>query len=93
MSTTFIKHANEWIFQAGNFEVISYHSRNGLTIPNCLDADGDLKETEDQAPAHRRPPNIQFVHLNSDIRFTAIDEDNKQPHPFSYFVRLPMELE
>eukprot|EP00978_Attheya_sp_CCMP212_P023494 scaffold72101_cov55-Attheya_sp.AAC.2 len=93
LSTTFIKHANKWLFQAGNFEVISYHARNGLTIPNCLDADGDLKETEDQAPADRRPANIQFAHLSSDICFTAINKDDKQPHPFSYFVRLPMELE
>eukprot|EP00978_Attheya_sp_CCMP212_P008523 scaffold19992_cov32-Attheya_sp.AAC.2 len=93
MSTTFIKHANKWLFQAGNFEVISYHSRNGLTIPNCLDADGDLKEMEDQAPADRRPANIQFARLSSDIRFTAIDKDNRQPRPFSYFIRLPMELE
>eukprot|EP00978_Attheya_sp_CCMP212_P041692 scaffold242317_cov56-Attheya_sp.AAC.1 len=80
LSTTFIKHANKWLFQAGNFEVISYHARNGLIIPNCLDADGDLKETEDQAPADRRPANIQFVRLSSDIRFTAINKDDKQPH-------------
>eukprot|EP00978_Attheya_sp_CCMP212_P034433 scaffold144089_cov66-Attheya_sp.AAC.2 len=86
MSTTFITHANKWIFQTGHFEVISYHTRNGLTIPNCLDADRDLKEMEDQAPADRRPTNIQFARLNSDIHFTAIDKDNKQPYPFYYFV-------
>ena len=35
MMETFIKHANNWIFEAGYFEVISYHLRNGLTIPDC----------------------------------------------------------
>jgi hypothetical protein len=93
MMETFIKHANKWIFEAGYFEVISYHSRNGLTIPNCLDADGDLKETDGMAAADRRPANIQFVRLQSNIRFRSIDKDNRQAYPFSYFVRLPMELE
>eukprot|EP00978_Attheya_sp_CCMP212_P033549 scaffold135745_cov30-Attheya_sp.AAC.2 len=55
---------------------------------------GYFEETEGMADADRRPANIQFVCLNSNIRFSAIDKDNRQPYPFSYLVRLvPMELE
>eukprot|EP00978_Attheya_sp_CCMP212_P012831 scaffold32060_cov56-Attheya_sp.AAC.3 len=71
----------------------SYYSQNGLTIPDCLDVDGDMKEIDGLAAADRHPANIQFARLSNDIRFSAIDKDNKQPYPFSYFVCLPMELE
>jgi hypothetical protein len=62
-------------------------------ILNCLDANGDLKETEGISDADRCPANIQFACLDNDIRFGSINKGSRQPYPFTYYVRLLMELD
>jgi hypothetical protein len=46
MQTSFIDHANEWIFSVSRFKVDSYHTRNGLIIAGAMDPDGVLKDTD-----------------------------------------------
>jgi hypothetical protein len=87
----FLEHAMSYITTAGQFTVDSYHGRNGRIIPDCIDSYGDLAPTDKEADADRCPKGIQYVKLSSDIKFTDIDDDNKQPFPFTFFVRLKME--
>eukprot|EP00978_Attheya_sp_CCMP212_P040006 scaffold213926_cov36-Attheya_sp.AAC.1 len=72
----FIKHATTYITSAGKFTVDSFHGRNGLIIPDCLDVDGDLRHTSGEAAANRHP---------------KVDDKNVQPYPFTFYVRLTME--
>eukprot|EP00978_Attheya_sp_CCMP212_P010669 scaffold25969_cov52-Attheya_sp.AAC.2 len=57
----FIEHATTYITSAGKFTVHSYHGRNGLIIPDCLDVDGDLRPTSGEAAANRRRKGIALV--------------------------------
>eukprot|EP00978_Attheya_sp_CCMP212_P014939 scaffold38308_cov34-Attheya_sp.AAC.5 len=77
----FIKHATTYITSAGNFTVDSYHGRNGLIIPDCLDVNGDLRPTSGEPAANHHPEGIQYVKLSSDIKFTDVDDKNVQPYP------------
>eukprot|EP00978_Attheya_sp_CCMP212_P028529 scaffold98745_cov31-Attheya_sp.AAC.1 len=87
----FIEHATTYITSTGKFTVDSYHGRNGIIIPDCLDVDGDLRPSSGEAAANRRPEGIQYVKLSSDIKFTEVDDKNVQPYPFTFYVRLTME--
>eukprot|EP00978_Attheya_sp_CCMP212_P024650 scaffold77809_cov32-Attheya_sp.AAC.2 len=87
----FIKHATTYITSTGKFTVDSYHGRNGIIIPDCLDVNGNLRPTGGEAAANCRPEGIQYVKLSSDIKFTEVDDKNVQPYPFTFYVRLTME--
>lgn len=90
-SLKFKNHAKTLIRRIKNFDVLSYHNRAGQIMVNALDPAGTLKPTEGQANATRRPASIMYVKLACDVRFDELDPSNKDPAPFSYFVRLPME--
>eukprot|EP00978_Attheya_sp_CCMP212_P005060 scaffold11190_cov32-Attheya_sp.AAC.1 len=87
----FIEHATTYITSAGKFTVDSYHGRNRIIIPDCLDVDGDLRPMSGEAAANCRPEGFQYVKLLSDIKFTEVDDKNVQPYPFIFYVRLTME--
>ena len=52
------------IKQKKNFEVLSYHSRNGKIINNCLKLDGKLKLVENQTTRNRRTNGVYYIKLN-----------------------------
>ena len=83
-----IAFAKQYILSASQFTVLSYHGKNGRVIADCMLANDELKPTTNIANADRRPANIHFAKLNSDIRFTSIDAANTQVYPFSFFIRL-----
>jgi hypothetical protein len=88
LQAKFIAIANTALSKVGNFSVLSYHSRNGVTIAATL-PNGDLRPTQNATAAARRPAGVMFARLACDLRFTEIDVDNTITHPFTYFVRLP----
>ena len=79
------------IKQKKNFEVLSYHSRNGKIINNCLKSDGKLKSVQNQSTRNRRPNGVYYVKLSVDLDFSSLDPLSTLVQPFSYFARLQME--
>ncbi len=86
-----IAHALSFIRRAQSFTVRSYHRPNGLIISDCLQANGNLKPTDNQTQANRRPEDIQYVKIACDVVFSDITPVNTQLYPFTFFVRLQME--
>jgi hypothetical protein len=52
---------------------------------------GHLKPTQNQTNANRRPADIMYSKISSDLHFDTIDANNTASYPFSFFVRLPIE--
>eukprot|EP00978_Attheya_sp_CCMP212_P000198 scaffold349_cov29-Attheya_sp.AAC.1 len=65
----FIEHATTYITSTRKFTVDSYHGRNGLIIPDCLDVEGNLRPTSGEPATNRRPKGIQYVKLLIGIKF------------------------
>ncbi len=91
LQSKFINFAKNAIHQAGNFEVLSYHGRNGRIMNNVTLDNGNLKPTGDQTGANRRPAGIMYAKLSCDVLFAEINPTNTSAYPFSYFIRLPTE--
>jgi hypothetical protein len=94
MRAKFRSVANAQIFEAGNFEVVSYHSSNGMSIMNAKLANGNLKPCNGPdgiANNDRRPSDIMYAKLICNLKFTDADPTNRRIVPFTYFVTLPME--
>jgi hypothetical protein len=67
--TRFISHALQYIRTQHNFSVISYHGRNGRTLTkNATLPNGQLKPVNNQINANRRPTDIMFAKIESDIK-------------------------
>jgi hypothetical protein len=86
-----VDHALSFIRRTQSFTVRSYHSPNGLIIPDCLQDDGTLKSVDGQTAVNRRPEDIQYVKIACDVVFSDITPDNDQLYPFTFFIRLHME--
>jgi uncharacterized Zn finger protein (UPF0148 family) len=91
LQTRHIDHALAFIRRAQSFTVRSYHSSNGLIIPDCNQPDGTLRLTDNQTNTLRRPENIQFAKIACDIVFDDLTPGNTQLYPFNFYVRLHME--
>jgi hypothetical protein len=92
LQAKFIAIANTALFQVGRFTVLSYHGRNGVTIAATVPG-GNLRPTMGVVAAARRPTGVMFARLACDLRFTEIDAENTIAHPFTYFVRLPNNIQ
>jgi hypothetical protein len=92
LQSKFVVFAKTAIRQAGDLEVLSYHSRNGCIMNNVTLDNGNLKPTENQRGANRRPTGIVYAKLSCDVLFAEIDPTNTSTYPFSYFIRLPTEM-
>ena len=77
--------------QVSNFEVLSYHGRNGSIISNCTIAGGNLKPTEGVTAANRRPAGINYAKLCVDLDFSDIDFLCDTIQPFKFYVRFQQE--
>jgi hypothetical protein len=88
LQTRFIAHALQYIRTQNNFSVISYHGRNGRTLTNATLPNGQLKPVNNQTNANRRPTDIMFAKVESDIQFETIDPTIAGVFPFSFFIRL-----
>jgi hypothetical protein len=91
LQSKFVDFAKNAIHQAGNFEVLSYHGCNRRIMNNVTLDNGNLKPTENQTGANRRPTGIMYAKLSCDVLFAEIDPTNTSAYPFSYFIRLPTE--
>jgi hypothetical protein len=91
LTAKFLEFAETSICEAGDFEVLSYHGRNGKMMNNSTLADGSLKPTDLQATADRRPAGIMYAKIACFLQFNSIDPENTSAHPFSYFIILPNE--
>jgi hypothetical protein len=91
LQAKFIEFAKTAIRQAGNFEVLSYHGRNGRIINNASLDNGNLKPTNNQTAAGRRPTGIMYAKLSCDVLFADIGPTNTSAYIFSFFIRLPTE--
>ena len=91
LQARYIQHLLQFIKTAGNFKVLDYQGRNGKIIIDCTQNNGHLKPVNDQTNLNRRPNSIHFVKLTSDVTFTTVDPNDKQPYPFSFFIRLEQE--
>jgi hypothetical protein len=91
LQSKFIDYAKNAIREAGNFEVLSYHGRNGRIINNAETVEGNLKPTENATNPDRRPADLMYAKLSCDLLFVAIDAENTSSYPFTFFVRLPTE--
>jgi hypothetical protein len=87
LQAKFLAIANKGITTVGNFTILSYHGRNGVTIPATLPG-GNLRPMGN-VPAQRRQAGIMYAKLVCDLHFTEADAENTMAHPFSYFVCLP----
>ena len=88
LQARYIQHLLQFIKTVGNFKVLDYQGRNGKIILDCTQPNGHLKLVDNQTNLNRRPEGIHFVKLTSDVTFTAVDPNDKQPYPFSFFIRL-----
>ena len=82
LQSKFNKFAKAAIRQAGNFEVLSYHGRNGRIINNATLDNGNLKPTDNQTNANRRPAGIMYAKLSCDVLFADINPTNTSAYPF-----------
>ena len=86
----YITHAESFIKTAGNFDVTSYHTKNGVVINNAIDpSTGQLFSCDGVDLAERRPSNIAFAKLHSNIDFTSIFKDHTNLYPLTFYVSLP----
>jgi hypothetical protein len=53
---------------------------------------GNLKPTNNQTGANRRPTGIMYAKLSYYVLFAEMDPTNTSVYPFSYFIRLPTEM-
>jgi hypothetical protein len=90
LQSKFLAIANTEIHKVGNFSVLAYHGRNGVTMPVTL-PNGHLRPTNRATAAQRREADILYAKLTCDLRFTEAGPENATAHPFTYFVRLPNE--
>jgi hypothetical protein len=88
LKTRFVEHAVAFIRQPGKFNVVSYHNHTGKTIATAMLDTGLLRPVDNQTNNTRRPSGLQFVKIQSDIKFDTINPKVKGVHPFSFFVRL-----
>lgn len=88
-----IDHAQRFILTSKNFTVVSYHRATGKVIQNCLKTDnsGTLKSYSNQSTANRRPADVLYAKLSTDISFAAIDSTAVTIHPFTFYIRLQQE--
>ena len=63
LQTRYIDHALAFIRRAQSFTVCSYHSSNGLIIPNCNQVNGMLHLTDNQTANNRRPSDIHYAKI------------------------------
>jgi hypothetical protein len=91
LQSKFVDFAKNAIRQAGNFEVLSYHGRNRRIMNNVTLYNGNLKPTENQTGANRRPTGKMYAKLSCDVLFAEIDPTSTSACPLSYFIRLPTE--
>jgi hypothetical protein len=92
LQSKFLAIANDEIYKVGNFSVLAYHGRNGVTILPATLPNGDLRPTSGTTNALRCQPGILYAKLTCDLHFTEADPENITAHPFTYFVRLPNEI-
>ena len=77
--------------QVGNFEVFSYHGRNGSIVANCTVQGGNLKECEGVTLVDRRPGGINYAKLCVELEFSDIDPLCTTIQPFTFYVRFQQE--
>ena len=87
----FLDAALKKIRQVSNFEVLSYHGRNGSIIANCTVTGGNLKPTDGVTNAQRRPAGINYAKFCVDLNFSDIDSLCTTAQPFTFYVRFAQE--
>jgi hypothetical protein len=91
LQSRFVQTAKTLIRTANNFELLSYHGRNGRIMANALDANGILRPTDGMTNATRRPEGIMHAKIACDLTFASLDEGNITTLPYSFFIRLHTE--
>jgi hypothetical protein len=92
MRAKFRSVAEAQVYQAGCFDVVSYHTSNGMSIMDAHTETLQLKACNNANNADRRPSGIMYAKLICNLSFTAADPSNGRTIPFTYFVRLPVEI-
>jgi hypothetical protein len=88
LQARYADHAITHMRTANNFRVLSYHRLNGKILATAILPNGNLRETEGQTNANRRPDGIQYAKISCDLMFTAINTEDTQAYPFTFFIRL-----
>jgi hypothetical protein len=88
LQARYADHAVAFMRNATNFQVLSYHGLNGRIIAEAMEPNGELREINGQTNANRRPGGIQYAKISCDLKFTAINTEDTQAYPFTFFIRL-----
>jgi hypothetical protein len=73
------------IRRINNFEVLFYHGRNGRITNNALDDQCNLRPTQGQTNALRRPKGIMYAKIACDVRCDELHPSNiSMLFPFSF---------
>ena len=91
ISRRFVKHAETFIKNQANIQVVSYHSPNGVMIQNTTELNNHLMPLDENLAPDRRSPNINYARLEAKIDFVELDPNLTTKYNFDYYVDLPMQ--
>jgi hypothetical protein len=78
------------VMNPANMTILSYHTKAGVTIDNCIDPLTTLLKTlQDGTIAACRPDEIMYAKVNSTLDFSSYDTINNPSLQVSFFIRLP----
>ena len=91
ISSRFMHHARNQIHDVNKVTLQSYHSSDGRVITDCTKPGSDhLKDMDNQTDDMRRPIDIRFARVSTNLEFKSLDPNHITRYPFSYFIDLPI---
>lgn len=88
IANKYLDHAIQFITDVNNISIVHYCGLDGAVIPNCTQANGDLKATSGVAQGNRRPADITFAKVKANIDFTSLDASYSKKHLFTFYISL-----
>jgi hypothetical protein len=77
------------VFKPDNMTLRSYHDRLGNEVPDCLDANGQIKPVQNGAVNACRPNSIYYAKVTVEVDLSDYHADI-DPVNLTYFIRLPV---